>query len=72
MSTVKSSNLPKIIRKPHHHLPTAGSSLKLDNGFKLPRPGPTFPRDVAAPPMADMKSNPNKPSTRAPIMKSSI
>lgn len=53
IKTVKSSNLPNSIRKAHHHLPSAGKLLKFSNGLKLPKAGPTLPREEAAPPTAD-------------------
>ena len=72
MRTVKSSSLPKIIKNPHHHFPKAGKSLKLDSGFKEPSPGPTFPNEVAAPPIADSKSKPINANTSAPMINNSI
>ena len=72
MSTVKSSNLPNNIKNEHHHLPIAGRELKLLNGFRLPNAGPTFPKEEAAPPMADSKSSPMNPKPKAPIIKESM
>ena len=72
ISTVNNSNLPANIKNPHHHFARAGKLLKLLTGFKLPNAGPTLPKDDAAPPMADSKSNPKKPNTKAPIINSSM
>lgn len=72
IKTVKSSNLPKSIRKEAHHFPSKGNSLYENEGPKLPNAGPTFPKLEAATPMADSKSNPKDAKTTAPKIKDNI
>ena len=69
ISTVKSSNLPKSIKKLKIHLPTSGTWEKFATGPTTPKPGPTFPKQVATEPNAESKSRPNKAITMEPKMK---
>ncbi len=66
MSTVKSSNLPRSIRKERTHLPTCGICSKLLTGPTSPIPGPTFPRVVATEPIAVIKSRPSSAIIKEP------
>lgn len=72
INTVKSSNLPKSIKKVHHHFAKMGRLSKFDKGLTIPKPGPTLPNEVAEAPREDIKSNPRNPKTPAPTIKSSI
>ena len=63
---VKSSNLPNNINKDSIHFPTIGIYAKLAMGPTDPIPGPTFPKQVAAAPIAVTKSTPNKASAKDP------
>lgn len=53
INTVNSSKRPINIKKEHHHFPNNGKELKLFTGLNCPKPGPTLPSEVAAPPIAD-------------------
>ena len=72
ISTVNSSNLPINIKNEHHHFAKTGKELKLLTGLNCPNPGPTLPKEVAAPPIAVSKSKPKAPNTKAPIIKLSL
>ena len=65
---MNSSNLPTSIKKEHQYFPISGKLSKLLIGPKVPSAGPTFPRDDAAPPIAETKSSPSKLNTPAPII----
>ena len=57
--TAKISSLPSSIAKDNIHLDISETSLKLPFGPIIsPNPGPTFDIAVAAPDIADRKSNP--------------
>ena len=67
MAIVKSSNLPKIIKKESTHFAASGRWAKLEEGFILPIPGPTLLIAVAEAPMASLKFKPIKVSIIAPV-----
>ena len=68
IKTVNSSNLPTNIRKAHQNFPIDGRLSKVLVGPNVPKAGPTFPKDDAAPPIEDSKSKPSKLKTPAPII----
>lgn len=54
--------------KAHHNFAGVGSDVYVAAGPTSPNPGPTFPNEAAAPPMAEVKSKPKILSTPAPII----
>lgn len=57
--TLKSSNLPKSIKKEAHHLITSGNALHEKEGLNLPNPGPVLLILEMAIPTASLNSRPN-------------
>lgn len=72
INTVKSSNLPTIIKKEAHHLAIDDIWLNVPIGPKSPIEGPTLPKLDADTPKADWKSKPNIENPSAPIIKVSM
>ena len=72
IKTVNNSNLPINIKKAAHHFPAVGISIKLLEGPKSPKEGPTLPKLEAATPTDDSKSRPNKAKPKDPKIKDNI
>ena len=70
IKTVNNSNLPINIKIEHHILELIDKFENVFEGPTSPKPGPTFPKELAAPPIEVVKSEPNKLNTPAPIMNS--
>lgn len=72
MSTVNNSKRPINIKKEQNHLAPADKWAKLFTGLTEPIAGPILPRDDAAAPRADKKSNPNNVSVTEAKIKISM
>ena len=69
MSTVKSSKRPINIKKEQNHFADVDKCAKLSTGLTEPMAGPILPKEEAAAPRAETKSNPNKFKVTEAIIK---
>lgn len=72
MSRVKSSSRPKIIKIEHTNVANGDNTEKFIVGPKILKPGPIFPRHVAAADSEDTRSNPSREMSRNPAARSSM
>jgi hypothetical protein len=72
MTRSRISSRPASMPSIRSHVPTSGTSAKVQQGPMLPKPGPTPPSAVAAPPTLSGRLRPVSDSPSASSVKVSI
>ena len=62
---MNNSSLPNNIKSAHQYLPNTGNEENVVLGPTSPSPGPTLPKELAAAPIAVVKSSPTTLNTPA-------